>query len=334
MATIKEVSRHANVSPSTVSRVLNGTAAVNNETKQRVLEAVEKLNYQPNAFAQGLVTNRSGGIGVIVNEISSPYYSSIIQGIEEVIEAEDMHLLVSSGHADLQFERKAADYLKQRRADALIMHLESLPDDDLIQWLEHDFSDTPVILVGRYVPELDHLCIHLDNERGGFLATQYLISQGHKRIAHISGPLAMKDSRDRLQGYRRALEEAGLNYDENFVVEANFNETGGQRAAQRLLDRNLNVSAIFSGNDQMAFGILHTLREANLTIPNDISLVGYDDVYISKYLYPALTTIQQPLREMGRAAARAVIAALNHNGEEVTRKFEPKLVVRQSVRSL
>ena len=335
MSTIKEVSRRAQVSPATVSRVLNGSAPVASSTKKRVLDAVEKLNYQPNAFARGLVTNRSGGIGVVVNEISSPYYSGIVRGIENVIEASGMHLIVSSGHADAKFERRAVDYLRQRRADALILHLETFSDYDLLAWLEQDVSlEVPVIIVGRNVAELAGNCVYLDNERGGFLATRHLLEWGHEHIAHITGPLAMKDSRDRLQGYRRALEEAGLDYDETYVVEANFTEEGGQRAAQRLLDRKLDLTAIFSANDQMAAGILHTLRANHLNVPQDISLVGYDDVFIARYLYPALTTIQQPLWDMGQATAHLVLAALDQRETEVQRKFEPELVVRQSVKRL
>ena len=333
MPTIKEVSRHAKVSPATVSRVLNGTVPVAGDTKKRVLDAVKELNYQPNAFARGLVTNRSGGVGVVVNEISSPFYSGIVAGIEQVVEAADMHLIVSSGHADTKFERRAAEYLLQRRSDALILHLEMLSDYELLSWLEQNLpADTPVVIVGRNVTELVGKCVYLDNERGGFLATRYLLDQGHKHIAHIAGPMAMKDSRDRLQGYRRALEDAGLSYDESYVVEADFTENGGQQAVQRLLDRDLELSAIFSANDQMAAGILHTLREHNLTVPDDISLVGYDDVYLARYLYPALTTIQQPLHDMGRAAAHIALAALEQKETEVKRRFEPELIIRQSVK--
>ena len=335
MPTIKEVSRHAKVSPATVSRVLNGTVPVAIDTKKRVLDAVEKLNYQPNAFARGLVTNRSGGIGVVVNEISSPYYSGIVNGIEEVVEAAGMHLIVSSSHADAKFERQAADYLLQRRSDALILHPETVSDAELFGWLEKNLpAEVPVVIVGRYVTELADRCVYLDNEKGGCLATQHLLEQGHRHIAHITGPLSMKDSRDRLQGYRRTLEAAGLAFDEAYVLEADFTEEGGQRAAQRLLDRNLELTAIFSSNDQMAAGILHTLRRNDLDVPNDISLVGYDDVFIARYLYPALTTVQQPLSAMGRAAAHLTLAALDKQEREVKRMFEPELVVRQSVQQL
>ena len=243
MSTIKEVSRRAQVSPATVSRVLNGSAPVANGTKKRVLDAVEKLNYQPNAFARGLVTNRSGGIGVVVNEISSPYYSGIVRGIENVIEASGMHLIVSSGHADEKFERKAAGYLLQRRSDALILHLETMSDVELLGWLEQNLpAETPVVIMGRHVSELGNRCIYLDNEKGGFLATQHLLERGHEHIAHITGPLAMKDSRDRLQGYRRALESVWT--DEVFDAPQEFLD--GQQARQLYVNVVNNIQGTFT----------------------------------------------------------------------------------------
>ena len=333
MATIKEVSRYANVSPSTVSRVINGTAAVNAETKERVLEAITKLNYEPNAFARGLATNRSGGIGVIVNQITSAYYGGFVEGIETVVQEHNMHLIVSSGYADALKERQAVEYLKQRRADALIIHLEEISDYELLEWFEQDdFKDIPVILLGRYVAELQDRCIYLDNEKGGYLATRHLIDCGHEKIAHISGPLRMKDSRDRLQGYRRALEASGLSFDEDYVVEGQFSAQSGQAAIKRLLDRNLNITAAFIANDLMAAGALRTLREEGINVPDDFSIVGYDDIFLSQYLFPELTTIQQPVTDMGSAAAKLALSLLFERSlTEEKNYFEPQLIRRQSV---
>lgn len=313
----------------TVSRVLNNTVPVAEETRLRVLEAVEALNYKPNAFARGLVTNRSGGIGVVINEISSPFYSGIVRGIEEVAEAKGLHLLVSSGHAQASLERRAVESLKQRRADALILQLEALPDDDLVRWAQ---GDTPVIVVGRLIPELAGRCVYLDNVAGGYLATKHLIEHGHRQIAHLAGWLAIKDARDRLEGYKRALDDAGLPFDERLVIAGNFTEEGGQRGAEELLARGRPFTAIVASNDQMAAGALHTFRAHGLRVPEDVSLIGYDDVLFARYLFPALTTIRQPLAEMGRAAARLALAALGaEKPKEVTTRFDPVLVARDSV---
>lgn len=331
MATIKEVSQQANVSMATVSRVLTGSAPVAELTRQRVLTVMRELGYTPNAFARSLATNRSGGLGVVVNDISSPYFGPVLHGIESVVEAKGLHLIVSSGHRRAESERRAVEFLLQRRSDALILYVEEMPDDDLLALSQ---GPTPVVIVGRYVAELAARSIYFDNEKGGMLATQHLLEQGHRRIAHIAGPLSIHDSRERLAGYRRALEAAGLAYDQRFVVEADFQEEGGKQATKRLLRRELGLTAIFVGNDQMAAGALLALREAGLAVPADVSVVGYDDVFIARYLYPALTTIRQPMQEMGRAAAHIALAALgNVTGEEVMHRFEPSLVKRESVAS-
>lgn len=331
MPTIKQVSSLARVSPSTVSRVLNGTVPVAEETRERVLKAIRELDYRPNAFARSLATNRSGAVGVSINDLASPYYGAMVKGVEAGIEAAGMHLLVSSGHVDALRERKALDFLLERRADALIVHLESMSDEEVLAYVR---GKVPVVLMGRYLADATDRCVWLDNELGGEQATQHLIARGHTRIAHLSGPLWFPDSRSRLQGYRRALERAGLPYDERYVVEADFLEEGGYRATQRLIDRGVPFTAIFSGNDQMAAGAFYALRETGFTIPDDVSMIGFDDVPLGRYLSPALTTVRQPLFEMGKAAARIALAALAGTETEVTHRFEPQLVPRHSVRDV
>ena len=332
MPTIKEVSRHAKVSPSTVSRVLNGNVPVTEDTKQRVLAAVKELNYQPNVFARGLVTNRSGGVGVVVNEISSLYYAGLVGGIEKVVERSGGHLLVSSGHTYRSTELEALEFLRVQRSDALIFQGDASSDADILAWYEK--AQVPTVIFGRFIAELADYCVCLDNESGGFMATQHLIENGHRRIAFISGPPSIKDSWERQHGYRRALEHAGIGYSDMLVAEGDFLEEGGHRAAQRLLSRELDFTALFVANDQMAAGAFQALREAKLDIPHDMSVVGYDDVLFARYLYPALTTVRQPFDEMGQAAATIALATLRGEETEVKRKFEPELIARDSVRCI
>ncbi len=332
MATIKEVSQLAKVSVATVSRVLNGRVPVTEAKRESVLAAVAQLGYQPNVFARSLATNRSGGIGVIVNELSSPYYSGVIQGIESVVEAQGMHLLVSSGHAGRHLEAQAVEFLRQRRPDALIVQLEATSDADLIAWSGHGL---PTVVLGRYIDALADRCIHLDNLKGGYLATRHLIDRGHRCIAHIAGKPALKDARDRLAGYRRALHDAGISYDEALVVEGDFMEEGGQAGMQRLLARDLGFTSVFAANDQSAAGALLAIRAHGLRVPDDISLIGYDDVLLARYLFPALTTVRQPFVEMGQAAAMLALSALSAgDSKEVRRQFDPVLIERTSVAAL
>ena len=329
--TIRDVSRRAQVSMSTVSRVLNGTVPVAEATRSRVLKAVAELDYRPNAFARSLATNRSGGIGVIVNEMTSPYYSVMVSGVEGVVEAAGMHILVASGKADAAFEQRAIENLRSRRVDALVLHVEALSDDAVLELMA---GDLPVILVARHIAEAGNRSLSIDNEFGGRLATEHLLENGHRIIGHLTGPLSFPDSRARLQGYRQALVAAGVDYSDELVIESDWLEEGGYHAAQRLLRRRPDITAIFAGNDQMAAGVLQALREAGRSIPDEISVVGFDDVLFARYLYPSLTTVRQPLQEMGAAAARLALSALNGKEVEVRRRFEPELISRQSVRKL
>ena len=329
MATIREVSRLARVSTATVSRVLNGTSPVATATRERVLDAIARLEYKPNALARGLATNRSGGIGITINEVSSPYFGAFIFGVEQVARGAGIHLMVSSGFADAQHERASIDFLLERRCDGLVVQAEALTDEVLIELVRG--GRVPVVIFGRSIAEVDASCVVMNNERGGALATEHLLDHGHRRIAHVTGPLSFPDSRDRLHGYRQALEAAGVAYVERYVVESNFQEEGGARAVARLLERAPDVTAIFFGNDQMAAGGMRTLRESGRDVPGDVSVVGFDDVFLAQYLTPTLTTVRQPLVDMGRAAAHLLLARLGHEGEEVVHRFDPELVERQSV---
>jgi LacI family transcriptional regulator len=329
MATIRDVSRLAKVSPATVSRVLNGSVPVSPERRDAVLAAVARLDFQPNAFARSLATNRAHGIGVIVSEVSSMVYGGILQGIESVIEGHTMHMLVSSGHHSAAVERRAYDFLRHRRCDALILQLDGADDDEVVAWAT---GDVPVVIVGRQVAALPEGCVYLDNVAGGYLATRHLLDRGHRAIAHVAGLAGVADASDRHAGYRRALEEAGIRYDPTLVADGDFIEDGGQRAMRAILDQQRPFTAVFAANDQSAAGALRALREAGRRVPQDVSVVGFDDTLLAHYLFPSLTTVRQPLREMGQAAASLALARLGvAAGEEVTLRFEPVLVERESV---
>lgn len=330
MATIRDVSQLAQVSQATVSRVLSGGASVSPAKRAAVLAAVEQLGYRPNAFARSLATNRSGAIGAIVSELSSHVYGDIIRGIESVLEDHDMHIVVSSGHGSRATERRAVEFLRQRRTDALILQLDGSSDEDLVSWANEDAS--PIVVIGRFIHAIAERCVYVDNVAGGELATRYLLERGHRRVAHVTGLLAIPDARDRLQGYTNELARHGIAFDATLVAHGNFVEDGGERAVHSLLERGAEFSAVFVGNDQSAAGALKALRDAGKRVPEDVSVVGFDDTIVAHYLYPALTTVRQPFDEMGQAAAWLALAALGViERREVTRRFEPVLIERDSV---
>jgi LacI family transcriptional regulator len=230
-----------------------------------VLQAIAALDYKPNAFARGLATNRSGGIGITVNEVSSPYFGAFVAGVEQVARENGIHLMVSSGFADADAERSSIEFLLGRRCDGLVVQAEGLPDEELIE-LVREWPRAGRRVRPRHRRDRD-ACVVMNNELGGALATEHLLDNGHRRIGHVTGPLSYPDARDRLQGYRRALEAAGVGYLERYVVESNFLEEGGARAVARLLERAPEITAIFFGNDQMAAGGMRALRECGRDVP-------------------------------------------------------------------
>jgi len=328
MATIREVSKHAQVSVATVSRVVNGNKWVAEATRQRVLEAMAELGYHPNSFARSLATNKSETIGMVVGDLAGPFFGEMMQYAEQAVRDAGKHLIITSGHSTLEEERDAIQFLLKRRCDALILHLDLTPDEEIIELAKAE--STPMILVNRLVPALADQCVYLDNEAGGFLATQHLIEQGHRLIACITGPLYKADARERLAGYRRALDAAGLPFDQHLVVEGDFMEPGGEVAVTTLLQRKVDFSAVVVGNDLMAIGAYNGFKQAGLRIPQDVSLVGYDDVLMSGYLEPPLTTVRVPVAEFGSEAGRLALKLGEGIDCEIHNRFMPSLIERGS----
>lgn len=331
MANIKDVARAAGVSVSTVSRVINDSASVVPDKKAAVLQAMEQLQYQPNTLARALVNNRSDCIGLLVGEIDSPFFSQLMAGVHRVVMDAGKHVIVTAGEHHAENERKSIRFLQERRCDGLIIHSKAISDDDLIALFQ---MGPPVILINRCIPGWEHRCVYLDNEYGAYLATRHLISKGHKRLAHISTNIAIEDGADRLKGFKRAIAEAGLEFIENAVVKAFPDENGGHHAMSEIVSRKLGISAVFSYNDAMAAGAMAMLQDSGFQIPEEISIVGFDDVILARVVKPHLTTIRYPINEMGSLAAQRILHELNEKFPLVDQplRFTPRLIERQSVR--
>lgn len=330
MATIREVSKRAGVSVATVSRVVNGNQKVVEATRQKVLRAMSELGYEPNSFARSLATNKSETIGMVVGELAGPFFGEMMQFAERVIRDAGKHLIITSGHASLAEERDAIEFLLKRRCDALILHLDLMPDTEILRRV--DAESTPIVLVNRLVPEIIGQCIYLDNEAGGYLATHHLIERGHRRIACITGPLYKSDARDRLNGYRNALKQADISYDERLVVEGDYLEHGGEVALERLFRRDTHFTGLVTGNDLMAIGAIKALRRNGLRVPDDCSVVGYDDVVMARYNEPGLTTVRVPIEQFGAEAGRLALNLGSGFSFKVQHLFQPTLVERASTR--
>ena len=331
MATISEVADLAGVSLATVSRVLNGSDKVAPKTLEKVNAGMKELGYRPNSHARSLASNQSNSIGLMLAELDGPYYGPIMAGVERALRQHHKHLLIASSHATEQDEREGIDFLLDRRCDALILLSEALTDDELI---EISRQKIPVILLNRFIPEVLDKCVFLDNELSGRQATQHLIDQGHKKIACVTGPLWKKDARDRLQGYRLTLAQNGIKFDERMVVEGNFNESGGIDAVKKLTLRQQDYTAIFSCNDEMAAGIIETLRLQGIKVPEDISVIGHDDVNFAYYMAPKLSTIRFPIQEMAITATNMLLQQVYNLTLPIQNRFESEVIERNSVKSL
>ncbi len=321
--TLQDVAREAGVSPSTVSRVINGTARVNARKREAVLQAIERLNYRPNLMAKGLAQGRSLTVGVVTQEISSPYYGGMLKGVEQALEQTPYHPIFASGHWRADQEEAALKVLVNRQVDALIVMDGSVPEGCLRQLSQR----MPVVVVGRAIAGLN--CLSTDNFQGAHQAIRHLIELGHRRIAHIAGPQSHPDAVERLKGYKAALAEASLPFDPALVVEGDYLEPSGLLAVEALLARGALFTALFAANDQMAYGASVALYRRGIRIPHDVSLVGFDDLPSSSYFTPPLTSVHQPGQEMGWEAARWVLAMLE--GQSYTPKpLTTRLVVRES----
>jgi LacI family transcriptional regulator len=329
MANIYEVAELAGVSLATVSRVISPAAKVSDKTRQKVLSAMKQLGYQPNSIAQSLATRSSNTVGVLVSELSGPFYGAMLSAIEATLRAAGKFVLVAAGHSKEEQEREGIRFLVGRNCDAVICHVEALSDKYLV---EQNAKSTPVVIVNRKVRGIADRCFSLDNERGGYLAAQSLLKLKHRKIAYISGPLDWVDARQRLEGHKRALAEAGVSFDSRLLYEGDYHETGGTEALNHLFQKGIAFTAVICANDEMAAGAMAAAHDRGLRLPEELSIVGFDDAPISRYVYPKLSTVHYPITDMSRMAARWVLKNVYQQGDvDGQRVFEPNYIQRDSV---
>lgn len=327
--TIHDIAEKAGVSISTVSRVLNNNNKVRENSRIAVLKAVDELNYHPNVFASSLAGGRSKTIGIITQYITSPFFNLILRGILDEMTLGDYHPLFADGQWQLERERHSLKMFIDRKVDGLIVLGGVLPEGELVELA----AQLPLIVIGRHVAEIEDRCIPLDNFGGAYAATKHLIEKGHRNIAHLTGILRHEDALRRLAGFRQAIEDAGLPLDKRLVVKGDFSEQSGVAAVNYLLDSGVEFSAVFAANDQMAMGVRLALYRRGIRVPEDVSIIGFDDQPASAFLTPPLTTVGQPALDIGRSAAQRILAKIENRHEEV-QEFKANLVVRDSVASL
>jgi len=330
VATIYEVSELAGVSLATVSRVLNDSGKVTAKTRTKVQEAMKELGYRPNSIARSLASNRTNSVGVQVPTLGGPFYGEILSGMEAELRDAGKHVIISAGHSDKESEIAGIEFLLSRNCDALILHVDAVDDEYLMKLAR---GPVPIIVIGRHVPGIEDRCINLDNELGGYLATKSVLVLGHNKLAYISGPLWKHDAHDRLDGHKRALKEHGLEFDPQLLYEGDFREASGSRGMDELLRIGRPFSAVICANDEMAAGALGVARERGMEIPDDISVIGFDNVFFTRYFRPRLSTIDYRISSMGQMAARIVLKSVYSQQDlEIQNIFEPTVVMRSSVK--
>jgi len=336
-ATLRDVAMQAGVSEATVSRALRDDPRVAMETRARVQEVAQQLHYRPNALARSLATQRSQLVGVVVPNVTNPLYTEVVEGIESTLFREGYTVVFCDSHFDLEREDHALQVLWEQRVAGIIVapidsqqgHLHWMPERGMPNvWL--DSSDIPLLDINQ---------VAVDDGLGAYLACQHLLALGHRRIALINGPTSVLACAERLKGYERALTEQGVTLDAGLIAEGNLVIQGGYEAALNLLRRRPDLTAIFCANDAMAIGALKALREAKLAVPEQVSLVGCDDIPVAEQLQPALTTVWQPKYELGQIAARILLSHIRHaeahpNGGHAYAYqrvlLQPRLIVRST----
>lgn len=329
MVTVHEVARVAGVSAATVSRFLNGTAKVSEE-KRRVIESViERLNYKPNVLAQNLKSGSTRTIGVLTQSLISGYFADAMAGIDDALQGAGYAPLIVSGHWHAQEEAERVELLIARRVDGLVILSGKLKDSQILKLSNR----VPIVAFGRQLEGKHAYGFSLDNYKAACDAVEYLIMQGHRNIAFIAGPPEHEDALARLKGYRDTLARHRIRENPRLIEAGDFLESGGLLAVDRLLESGVRFSAIFAGNDLTAYGARLALYRRAIRVPEDISIIGFDDLHSSMCTTPPLTTVRQPLFDVGRSLGQAILMMIR--GEKPNIDIpQLSLEVRESVRRI
>lgn len=331
MATIKDVAKLAGVSVATVSRVINNSPKASENSRLAVFNAMEQLQYHPNANARALAQQSTETIGLVVGDVSDPFFGAMVKAVDEIAWQTGNFLLIGNGYHNEVKERQAIEQLMRHRCAALVVHAKKIPDEELEKLMQ---QMPGMVLLNRSLPAFQQRCIALDDRYGAWLATRHLIQQGHDQIAYICSTHTISDAEERLQGYYDALREHSLPCNDRLVAFGEPDEVGGEQAMTELLGRGRNFTAVACYNDSMAAGALAVLSDNGIRVPEEMSLIGFDDVLVSRYVRPRLTTIRYPIVTMAQQAAELALALANGQPlPEVTNTFNPTLVRRHSVSS-
>jgi LacI family transcriptional regulator len=328
MATIHDVAHDAGVSPTTVSRYLNNRIELPAPTAARIDAAIAKLDYRPNLLAKRLSTGKSEAVGLVTPEIGNPFFAELAAAVEDEAERHGYAVFMSSTRGDVSREIASLERLRDRHVDGLIL-MTNQPDDGRLAGLIRDNGN--VVLMDEDISGVEAPRIFVENERGAYLATRYLIGLGHRAIAMIGGPEGLFTVKERRRGFERAMEESGCPIRPEQVRLGAYTREFGRTAARAILTAPEPPTAILACSDYLAMGVMQEIREHGLHVPGDMSLVGFDDMPFAELIDPALTTIRQPIAAMGRLGFQTLLALMNHQQPQMLTRLPVELIERKSV---
>ncbi|EGO62842.1 LacI family DNA-binding transcriptional regulator [Acetonema longum] len=326
--TIKDVARTAGVSIATVSRILNGQGGVSEELIDKVQLTVQELNYQPNAVARALKVQESRSIGLIIPDIGNPFFPALVRGVEDAAQVHGYALILCNTDGDPDKEINYIKFLRSKQVDGILL-VGNIGFEQSGHWLSD--AAVPIVLVDRRIAGAPLSTVIVDNQAGAVLAVEHLIRQGRRQIAIVSGRPASPTNTERVNGYIQALAANRLFCRTDLVVNGDFTFEGGYRAAEILLNRGCRFDAIFAANDLMAIGVIECLAQNGRRVPDDVAVAGFDNIRLAAWYKPALTTINQPVYEMGQLAVAALLEHMADSGAQARDiMLKPELIIRQS----
>ena len=326
--TLKMVAESAGVSVNTASRAINSKSDINEETKKRVLRVAQELGYVRNATAVALRTRKTGTIGVVIADNRNPFYAELLNGIEVAAREKNYHIILANTQRDYKKEEEAINLLLTKRVDGLLITPVQDKDEDIKNLLD---ANIPFVVVGRDFENIEIDAVFNDEVKGGFLATEYLIKKGHKRIALVDGFIYKSPAKGRLEGYKKALNKYRISLDESLISVGDINIEDGYERTKQMLEKNLDFTAIFTYNDMMAFGSMQAIKEKGLRIPEDIGLVGYDDIQFSSLISPSLTTIRLKKQELGIESVKLLFSRINKEHKKTKKiMLDVELQIRET----
>jgi len=336
-ATIESLSKELHLSASTISRVLGGKAEkyrISKKTAELVLETANKLNYAPNQLARSLRLKKTNTIGLMIPDISNPFFAKIASFIEREARERGYSVIVSDSEEKTEIEKSSLKVLTSRMIDGIIISPVGESAEHLI---EENVRNIPIVTIDRFFPELKLPFVGTDNFKGALEAVNYLIQNGHKRIAFVQGIKSTSVNQERLRGYVEALKSNGIPYNKNLVSGENFGEENGYVAMKLLLNMNARPTAVFAASNLISLGVLRALKEENISVPDDISIVAFDDQFYSSFLATPMTTVAQPVKEIATIAFRLLMDSIELDAESNEPKkilLPTRLITRSSVKRI